>query len=110
MCSTFGPTQQRHELSCKWGGCGIATFSRAVQSSAYCRAHSALRRRRCRYARLVDTIQRTAGDMVTTQNLQDMNLSGVVSVHWNDVPPKALPYPAFSIRLLTNVAEWCVNA
>jgi len=33
-------------------------------------------------------------------NLQDMNLSGVVSTHWKDIPPKELPYSGFSIRLL----------
>ena len=35
----------------------------------------------------------------TKSDNQEMNLEGVVSVHWNDIVPKQL-YPGFSIRVL----------
>lgn len=37
---------------------------------------------------------------MTSSNLNEMNLSGVVAAHWKDIPPKELLYLGFSIRLL----------
>jgi anti-sigma factor ChrR (cupin superfamily) len=37
---------------------------------------------------------------MVSRKLPNMNLEGVVAVHWKDVPPKELVYPGFSTRIL----------